>query len=393
MKTLFADAFLEIRSHLGKSMLTAVAISVGVLSIIGVAIEAEFSRVALRATSEQTTGRAVTVGVEISPMSLSPAFVEEMSRSFDHRVGNDHRSTWFLKVDLSSEIEVVDLQSESTIPGATVNLIRGSLGGVRRLPVVAGDAIQDSSDVGWVYLNVAAAEQLTAPISTIALRRPIHDTGATFSVRGVVDDGDPGAKVYADLASYVRYDPATASRSLISIYAHGAELPADVLSAALSDSLVANGLVPVGAISRVDETGDLELGTAAVQRGFALASIVTFIVAAVGTANVGLSSVRERRREFAIRRAVGFTQRRVATIVLVAQLTIGLVASIASVVLCGAFAYGLLPGLSSNPLVDRPAFPWTMAGLAVIAGVVAALLGAIAPSSSAARTSIGSVLR
>lgn len=393
MRSLWADVLLEILSHQGKSLLTAFAISVGVMSIVGVAIESKFSESAVKATSEQQTGRSVTVGVEIEPTALSSQSISDLTSSLNHRVGNDETSNWLVSLDLSTEIEVSDPQSGSPIPSTKVNLISGSLGSARRLPIVAGDSTLDSRASNWAYLNLAAAEQMSTSTQTVMLRRTIQESGAFFNVRGVLDDGDPAPKVYADLRSYNRYDPATVSRTLASISAHGESIPPETLSQNLSTAILETDLQPIGSISRIDGTDQLEVGTKSVQRGFAFASVVTFIVAAVGTANVGLSSVRERRREFAIRRAVGFTQRRIALTVLTVQIAIGLTTSVASVALCGVFAYGLLPGLSTNPLVERPAFPWSMASLAIAAGVIAALLGAIAPSLSAARTSIISVLR
>jgi FtsX-like permease family len=393
MKAFISDALLEIRSHLGKTLLTGFAISIGVLSVVGVAIESEFARVAVRANSEMMFGRAITVSAPLVSSSWSPDIVASMASSLDNRVGDSERSTWYAQLSLASQILVTDPLSRSPIVGAQLDLIAGSIGGVRRLPLLSDDTPAAPGDVNFVFINRSAADQLTTPIGNIWLRKPTNVEGALFAVRAVIDDGDPKPHVYADLASYVRYDPGTPAQMIFNVFAHSASLSADQLASALTDSVVESSLTLQAPISRVDDDADSQVGARAVRRGFIFASIVTFIVAAVGTANVGLSSVRERRRDFAIRRAVGFTQRRVALTVLAAQMLIGLIASIGSVLVCATFAYGLLPGLSTSQLVARPDFPWLMVLVAIGAGLCAAALGAIAPSLAAARSSLASVLR
>lgn len=392
MLSMLRDAYLEIRTSLGKTLLSAVAICVGVTATVGIAVEASFSDAAVRARSEQERGRELTLGANIEPTRITGERAMEIAQTLDSRIGSSDTTGWYASIDIASQVTVMS-PTRRVLTGAHVNLIVGPIGAVRRLIVIAGSNAPDLH-VGrpQTYINRAAAEALGWP-QAVLLRNPTKTSSITFDVQAVVDDGDAGPKVYADMAAYSQYDETIPSHELLTIFVTSSSRTAETISVALEQAITRLGLAPSAPIARVDGIGELDLGRSSVQRGFSIASLIVFAVAALGTANVGLSSVRERRREYAIRRAVGFTQKRIGATVVAAHLGVGFAASIFAVLISILLARGVIPGLSTSPLVERPPFPWSAAMLGVAAGCSSALIGAAAPAIAAARTSIALALR
>jgi ABC-type lipoprotein release transport system permease subunit len=121
-----------------------------------------------------------------------------------------------------------------------------------------------------------------------------------------------------------------------------------------------------------------------------LAALIT-LLAAVNTMQAFYASVRERKREIGVLRAVGATRGDVATVVLAEAAATGLAGGIVGVLLARLVA-ALLDRLSRTGLPDFPFKPQTFfhfepshIALGIAVALAAAVLGAFLPARAAAR--------
>jgi len=116
-------------------------------------------------------------------------------------------------------------------------------------------------------------------------------------------------------------------------------------------------------------------------------ALVAVIVAALGIVNTLTMNVLERVREIGVLRAAGMTRRQVWRSVVVEAGITGLVGAI-----CGIFAGiaigALMVVVSGGPVADAMNLPWLAIGVALVLGVVLAMLAAAYPARLASRISI-----
>jgi putative ABC transport system permease protein len=110
------------------------------------------------------------------------------------------------------------------------------------------------------------------------------------------------------------------------------------------------------------------------------------------SANTMAMSIRERTREVAVLRALGFGRQRILSLYLAESVTLALLGGLGGVLLAGALMYLVgkspLPGLPASMKVTFP--------IALVAVVVAAFVGlvsAVVPAYNASRTNIVDGLR
>jgi putative ABC transport system permease protein len=147
----------------------------------------------------------------------------------------------------------------------------------------------------------------------------------------------------------------------------------------------------------VDPSSLKEMYVGAFQTKERLVALITAIAAVIGiatVANVVLLSVRQRRFEIGLRRAVGATRRDIVVQITLEVLLIALCAAAVGILVYAAAAWLLprllrLPSFSSFPLVFSPATVLTAAGTAVLIG----FLASVVPARAAARVNPTDALR
>jgi putative ABC transport system permease protein len=110
------------------------------------------------------------------------------------------------------------------------------------------------------------------------------------------------------------------------------------------------------------------------------------------SANTMAMSIRERTREVAVLRTLGFTRQQILSLYLGESVTLALIGGLGGVVVATA----LMLGVSKLPGVIVPAsmkVTWPIAVLALATSAVVGLLSAVLPSYNAARTNIVDGLR
>ena len=159
----------------------------------------------------------------------------------------------------------------------------------------------------------------------------------------------------------------------------------DPLEVAQSAARLAIRLAPNGyqLLSVVYDPGDLSLGTAVVGEVRALTAgllVIGSLVAMVVVGSLVTASVSERRREVAVRKALGATSTRI-TLQFVGESALVGLGGAAAGVLIGFGLAAVVANVRNWALIVQPGIEWT----AIIQGLAASTVGALAPAIRAAR--------
>lgn len=148
-------------------------------------------------------------------------------------------------------------------------------------------------------------------------------------------------------------------------------------------------------VRRIDETSTLAPVIRQQRRVLEVVSGIALVVGAIGMLSVGLASVRERRREFGLRRALGCSRRGIFVAVVGESLITSLAASVLGVVaLAGTLRY--LPDVlvaGDLPVSGSAPFPVHAAVVGVVVAAAVGLAAGAVPAWRAARASVISAIR
>ncbi len=253
----------------------------------------------------------------------------------------------FVAGDRTTALAALDAGGSTVIPQALADRLGLTVNDVLAVP---------TSDGGHLALTIAGVVQRSIPGKTgEALLVGWKD--ATDSL------GVAGADVFA-----VRFAPDAPASARAALQTSANELalevvPLDQIEGAISDAL-----------GRIFGLFD------------ALAAVAV-IIAALGIVNTLTMNVIERVREIGILRAAGMTRRQVWRSVVVEAGVLGLAGAILGIVL-GLVVGALMVVLTGGRLDVASGIPWSVLGLALLLGVVVAMLAAAYPARIASRLSI-----
>ena len=383
---LFREGTVGLRSRRVRTLLTAVAIAIGIAAMVAVLGISESSRAGLLAQLDQLGTNLLTVSpgqtMFGAPATL-PLSAEPMIRRIGPIQATAATAPGAAHVYRSDRIPSVESGGVSVVAAETQLLT------TLRVSLATGTFLNGAtSEYPAVVLGADAATYLG--ITTVFPPAQIWLGGHWFTVVGILDPavlapeldrtvliGFPIAESLFGIDGsagtiYVRVDPSQVNdvASLLPGTANP-ETPSEVNVTRPSDILAARAAAASAFTS-------LFLGLAA----------VALVVAGVGIANVMLMSVLERRSEIGLRRALGATEAHIALQFLVEALILagagGLLGILAG--MTAAAAYAAVQQWQIVAPVD-----------ATLGGLVAALaIGAVAglyPAVRAARTSPTEALR
>ncbi|MYM20795.1 FtsX-like permease family protein [Brevibacterium sp. 5221] len=264
----------------------------------------------------------------------------------------------------------------------------------KTLGASAGDRIELDSDLGAMGGDSAGSA----------------DTKKDYTVSGVISDGEGYGTAYLTSAGLNRIDAGASPDSIrLTLSGNQAEDPAALTAA---QQRVAHAIADTAHGAAVEDEGDKGLAVAGLSvqtndqlvgqkmesltgSSNALVSIVlafaaiAIIVAALVISNTFQVLVASRTRSLALMRAIGATRGQIRAATLAEGLVLGVLGSIAGLLLGWAGAAGL--GLAAQklwlPSFPVPGLPWTalIAGPAV--GIVVTVLACIVPARKATRVS------
>jgi putative ABC transport system permease protein len=280
-------------------------------------------------------------------------------------------------VDLAVTGGITVRAAEPTLLGT----LAGSMGSGRFLD----DAVDDYP---VVVLGSVAAERLG--VDEADGRTAVWLDGRTWLVLGIMDplplapDLDRSALVGYDAAAAHLEDDLAASALYVRADPDHVEAVADVIAAQANPDEPENVDVsrPSDALAAKAAAGDaftsLFLGLGA----------VALLVGAVGTANVMVMSVLERRGEIGLRRALGATRRHVRRQFLTESLLLSLAGGLAGIVIGAVVTFGYAAVRGTGFAVPPEAV-----GYGLLAAVVIGVLAGVYPATRAARLSPTEALR
>lgn len=243
------------------------------------------------------------------------------------------------------------------------------------------------ADAVGATLSYAVASGYIPDLRTTILRPLVIDAvasslGTTMSANNilVVSDRDqPALAVESGRSWLVHVNPVDVGRVI-------------ELTGGITDG-VSGG--PVFEARRVDQGQELAPVLDQQDVTASAVTVVALVVGGLGILGVGLASVRERSKDFGLRRALGASKNRVFAGVIVQTLLEVLLAAVIAIPLAavavGLFARELV--LASLPLPSSTGLPLSSAGRGLLAALAVGLLAGLLPALRAARASVVQSLR
>lgn len=385
-------AFAGSRANVARTILSCAGIVIGIGALITVVTVGDVGERYARAYSEAVAGRAATLQVDlmVRPGNLE-AFEADLLRAGGSAVS---LNTWLGGPLIRS--------AGTTVPEASITAVDASLSDIRRLEMVRGrwfaeqdraslvpmlvvneelaDILGDGTDVQigsrrWLDARVVGVVEsnafssypqaylLRAPASAELLSSSEEDM-QSYSVLLPPDDADPEAFLARLESAAWRWDlPASSVREAVSVW-------------------------------RSDDAAEVQEILDYLSLGLLGVASITLLTGLLGVLNVGLVTVRERRRELATYRALGASSLTLFVAVVTEAVVVSVVAGAIALTLCLAGAWGVdllaSPYLPSDVSVSVPPEA-ALVGLSGAAFV--GLLAGVIPAWRALRASVVAGLR
>ncbi len=256
-----------------------------------------------------------------------------------------------------------------------------------RLTFVAGDrdaALAAIDDGGSTIVPQALADRLGLDVGSLITVPTAAGDALDLTVAGIVERSIPGRTGEAMLVGWSDATDrlgVTGADVFALRFAPGA--PASARDTLRTEaSALALEVVPLDRIE-----GAISDALGRIFGLFDALAAVAVLIAALGIVNTLTMNVIERVREIGILRAAGMTRGQVWRSVVVEAGILGLAGALLGIVL-GLLVGGLMVGLSGGRFDVATGIPWPIIGLALVLGVVVAMLAAAYPARLAGRLSI-----
>jgi putative ABC transport system permease protein len=399
MRTSAALSFLDLRVRPLQSILTALAIFLSVTAFLGAIVSTSVARDVFVASAEQQDGRRSTVSAPVVLPSLGDDYLASTSERTE-RTAILHDASWYAS---SARRGVVTRTVDDGLytSSAEVVLYLGHPDDVKRLPLTDGAWPTDVDRAPFpprAVVNQELARRLgigsVTGQPTAALSSGHISSEDRVVVAGVVNDGIEDPVAYVPMVPAVARGTTLPASSTVTFSFHSPSRTRAELSRLFRPAVLGPGTTldsPPSRTDTVDELSD-DLGTqTTVLRGLTL---LLLIVSTVGVLNVGLSNVRERSREFHIRRAMGSRRSDIFLLVMLGSWWTAMLSALAGgVVVAVGMALVKSQLAASGSPIEAPSFPLSVLGMAAALGVASAVVGAATPSYLASKADIADALR
>jgi len=407
-------AWAELRANLGRSIITAACIAVAVAAFAIIMQLGESAQQGVDDAVERTQGRAGTVRMTASGAPL-PVLLEASRVSGEASARRNLTTAWGRRLDLA-EIQVgVDVAGNrparvglQAVDPAIIGVLPATISYGRWLT----DADSDSLALP-IVLGPTVARELaqTAGISSadIVGRTLVTDRPTRTSMRvvGVVRDGplvrflDQGnigfVPLYAGGAhrTLAAYHRPNESIDLFALFIATAGNDGTVLKTDTNRFLTAAGQHTTEiSTERVDRADDFASASEALATLLTAIGVISLLIGIIGVTNVNLMAVRERTREFGLRRALGSSPGVVSGLVMAETVMVILLGGVAGVTVATVLSWtasrylaGALDGVPIGPMTA------TTAAIALAASAVCGLLAGFIPAWRAHRSTIIQAIR
>jgi hypothetical protein len=379
----------DARANILRSLLSALSLFVAVLSVTAIYTVSSVTGDVLLAQQEQKHGRATTEQVSLPAAALQARGTAYIAAQLA-AVAKQGHGHYAMAADVPGRLRLGGQGRD-----ITVTLTGGNLSDIRRLPLLSGRWYPEEGTAYQSFVvNRAAALELGA-LTRFAIQLDPTRAPIPAHVVGVIADGSTSPRYYSAMAAALAWSPAILHDIPCTLFLQAAGVAEPVLRSGLETVLASTEVDPATVeVVRADTTADLVKSISDTRRGFLIVASATLLVSVLGLLNVGLASVRERRREVAVRRATGASRSRVFALVC-ASACIGGIGAAGAALLVGVIGVELvLPHyVDAASAINVPHFPWTAGVLGLLVGLSASLLGAAAPAAAAARANLSDLLK
>lgn len=403
------DAWTELRIHRGRVLMSLIGVTVAIASLTASVAIGELARSTLLVSFESGSGRAATLTVSMwqessdgdpfaSPSAPSSADTLAILDAMD--AARDRYEIEYASAVTDTQVM---FQGVGGVQAVGVQGVEPDYALMRHLGVAEGRFLVESDRARLAPAVVVNRGMLAALGGSLEAARTVELGGATAVIVGVVDRGmqDEWPQAWMLPRDLVRMPQASAPMAYINPPRLEAWVPAELVEDGrrmLSQDLA--GALPGWSVS-TDRTdwqawGDDYDPLMPLQLTLVGTAAVILLLGALGLITVAVVSIRQRVREFGIRRAFGASRSRIFVAVMLESVVGTVVAGAVGIALC-IFAYRLpvtqdllTQGLSGATL---PGFPMAAAvtGL-LVAAAVGALAGSI-PATIAVRSKVIEAIR
>lgn len=393
MIILLASAYGELRRNGLRTVLSVLTVAVSVCTFTLVVAAGQISRSATDAFLEARFGQPATIKISSESSMPYEAVIDLTSRLKRLRVLAVPVLTY------GDTLKAGNLQGRVQILGVTPELSR-----VRTIEMRAGRWLSAHDADGYapsVVISPGAANLVgLSPRDAIGKVVSLGgDAPVSVKVVGVAADNMAADDnfAYANLASLQRWDvrPAGGSRPAdgqVTVRVPVADVPAleRRLSSAESPWITSGSLI----VQRVDTTDEFFGLTSQQATVLKAIAVVSLVAGMLGILNQEIASIRERRREFGIRRTFGATGAHLAYLVLAEASIAALLGGLAGVALAIVVQHAAPTAITGPlPATVFVSFPLEAAGLGMALAWAVGLIAGLAPATVAARTSISAAVR
>ncbi len=285
-----------------------------------------------------------------------------------------------------SPIATFDIALDGTRTDAAA-VVGGDMADDGRLRFVAGDreaALESLDDGGSTIVPAGLAERLGLTVGQV-LNVPTADGGRLdLRVAGIVERSIPGRTGESML---VGWSDATASLGVAGADVFALRFTPDAPASARDALQVAATQMALEVVTLDRIEGAISDALGRIFGLFDALAAVAVLIAALGIVNTLTMNVVERVREIGILRAAGMTRSQVWRSVVVEAGVLGLAGALLGIGL-GVVVGATMVVMAGGRVDVAAGIPWPIIGLALVLGVVVAMLAAAYPARLASRLSI-----
>lgn len=372
-----------VRARIGRSLLTAASLFIGVFAIVVIQAGAGAARDAIVADSVLENGKTATFVVSIVDGRQAIARSESLYGTLQKEIDWIHGACALMAT------------ANGTVGDAwatEIRLVRGPLRDIKPYPIVSGRWAADQSQVGEVVANQAAASHGLAVGQRIRLSVAGRANTVGVTVVGIAKDTAPDPRLYSPLPADGRLAPSSVKS--IELFVHAPLKNPGPLAALIANEYAryfdTGPKLTMQRADKVDEFAD-QLRTIALI--FSVVAGLSLIVGSLGILNIGLATIKERSDELSLRRSFGATKVEVIAMIVAEGQIVALGAAVPAVAIgLAAFPF-VVAQLSKGVPVSAPALPVMPALFGVFTCCTAAFIGSLAPALRAASVPIASIMR
>jgi putative ABC transport system permease protein len=365
--TALTQTFTGLRHRPGRAILTALGTALGIGTIVAL--------LAVSAGARQTAGNFVHLGIGELGLFQQNASDPTTSVLPTNMISTLRRQPW---VSDTTGLQLV-VGAVPPAPGAIVFGAAANSFETKRAVFLSGHVYRGPNQIA---LGDALSQQLHARVGDV-----IDIAHRRMTVVGIyhigISEQDQGALIPLSTAQAISGHPGEVTTIVVKL--------APGTRPAAAERLIARRFPGLLVLTDPDEALRAGANGQLIANMTLVIVVLALLIGGIGVMNTMLMSVIERRTEFALLSAVGWSGPQVASLVLTEGMIVSLLGAAVGVVIGSVGAILLIHALGAQAFVSPDVTGWVI-GRALLIGVLIGVLGGLYPAWRAARLSPARVL-